>query len=122
MTKKTGFFVLLIFVFITGTAHLTAMESEKNSDSTNKLLKKSNSINRLNKLALQIKQPTETDDTKTEKELRKKELREEASRAAANLYYDSPCGAATRRNAVQEESLNQQPPVGKEDWFMSFYP
>jgi len=98
MTKKTGFFVLFAFVFITGTAHSAEMESEKEkgSDFMNELSKKS--IARLNKLLSQIKQPTKTDDKKTKKQLRKE---------AASLYYDSPCEAGTRSKTVQGSS--QQP-------------
>ena len=35
MTKKTGFFVLFVFVFITGTAHIAAMELEQEKPKPN---------------------------------------------------------------------------------------
>ncbi len=93
MTKKTGFFVLFIFVFITGTAHgwKDGLDLWGGDDPTWDSPEEEQRFVRINKLLSQMKQQTKTDDKKTEKELRKEALKE-----ASRMYFDSPCGAETR--------------------------
>ncbi len=120
MTKKTGFFGLFIFILITGTAHLAAMEQEKEKTKPNSFIAKVAAIKMLpvqeqskenKKLPILCQLPIIGYLFKKSEKAEKLTVEELKIRAAKSItFYEFPCGAGASTRAVQDESSSQQPP------------
>ena len=108
MAKKNGYLVFLVFVFITGTEYLNSMEQEKEDS------------NRLETL-LKVRQNLSTDTAKIIVRY-ERSIKEGEKLNSANIYFDSPCGAAKRVNAVLYEKFGSPPQSSQTDyrWFYDF--